>query len=198
MSAVSVLRRWYPMLRALVLAAVVLGAIGMFAVGVSGAASAGLGAMFGKAFVAGDTPGTQYTPARCADLLEYHPHAPDCEAAATAHHFDEVITYRGAAGVLGAIGLGVLWLWRRRRTLSWSLLPDGFVATIGCVAFGPVALLPAVTAIYRIVVGGSDAGAGQFLSAAVVAAIAFVPFAISLIDTFAARLPPAHAPVAPA
>jgi hypothetical protein len=179
------------MLRDLAVAALVLGAVAMVAVGVSGLASAGLGSAFGKSFVAGDPPGTHYPAARCADFLEYHPHAHGCAAAATAHHFDEIVSYRSAAGVLGVIALAALWFWRRRHDVSWALLPEGFVATIGCVAFGLAALVCAGNAADRLTTGGRDAGAGQFLSAAIVAVLAFVPFARSLLDTFAHRLPPA-------
>jgi hypothetical protein len=186
------------MCRHLAVAALVLGSIAMLAVGVSGLASAGLGAAFGKAFVAGDPPATHYSAARCADFHEYHPGATDCEAAATAHHFDEVIVYRGAAGVLGALALGASWLLRKRKQLSWNLLPDGFVATIGCIAFGLAALWCGGTAIDRLALGGHDAGAGQFLSAAIVAVIACVPFARSLAGTLADRLPPSTPRVASA
>ena len=192
----TTIRNWKPVIEQLVVAAATLGAIAMIAVGASGVLSGGLGAAFGKPFVSGDLPGTTYSASRCADFHEYHPSAPTCAAAAAAHHFDEVVTYRLAAGLLGLVVLGALALLRRRRRLAWDLLPDGFVATMGCVGFGLAALWCGGTAIDSFVLGGHTGGAGQYLSGAIASAIAFVPFARSLLDTFASRLPPAMPAVA--
>ena len=108
-SAVAVLRE---AARSLVL----LGAVGLLAIGLSGLLAAAGGAALGKAFVSGDGPDVTYSATRCADLQEYHP-SPTCEQAATGHHYDEVVGYRLAAGVLGLVVLGgwfaVVRPWRR-------------------------------------------------------------------------------------
>src|SRR5215217_2487440 len=55
-----------------------------------------LGRLYGPGFVAGDLPGVTYTRERCAEFLEYFPHAGGCEQAATLHHWGEVVEYRVA------------------------------------------------------------------------------------------------------
>jgi hypothetical protein len=58
-------------------------AVGLIAIGVSGLLAEGLGALFGRAFVAGDLPGVAYTQERCAELLEYVKGPATCGEAAT-------------------------------------------------------------------------------------------------------------------
>ena len=167
--------RWLVLLaRQLLGAAIVFAAIGLVAVGVSGALSAGLGATAGHSFVAGDPPDVHYSAARCADLREYAPGARTCEAAATDHHFDEIVSYRAAAGVVG-VGLltGVVVARRRRRrsgAAEPSVLPRAFVPTVGATAFGGAAVaLAAMSADFVVV--GHGRGAGQFLTGALVAGL---------------------------
>jgi hypothetical protein len=165
--------RWSVLLaRQLFGAAVVFAGVGLVAVGVSGALSAGLGATAGHAFVAGDPPGVHYTAARCADLREYAPGARTCGAAATEHHFGEVVDYRVAAGALGAVLLGGVAVARRRRRRAGSgepaVLPRAFVPTVGATVFGGAAAALGAQAVDLAVVGHGR-GAGQFLTGAVVA-----------------------------
>jgi len=150
-----------------------LAAIGLLAIGLSGVAAMGMRATLGASFVAGDLPGVTYTRERCADFFEYHPEAGSCAAAATAHHADEVESYRLAAGVLGTL-LGVAWLWdrRRRRTRGKpdriGALPEGFAATCGLALFGAAGALLALQSIGLMLGTGASHGAGQWLSGAVV------------------------------
>ncbi|HYX44502.1 MAG TPA: hypothetical protein VE760_05615, partial [Acidimicrobiales bacterium] len=139
----------------------------------SGLVAGGMGAAFGKEFVAGDMGGVTYTPERCAYFLEYDP-APTCAQAATEHHFDEVVVYRLGAGVLGLLALGgyaVAGRWRRlsRFVSTVGLLPDGFVATMGTAAFGVAAVALVGNSLGLMIIGGETAGAGQYLSGGVVA-----------------------------
>jgi hypothetical protein len=134
--------------------------------------------LFGKDFVSGDVVGVQYSPARCADFLEYFPHATSCQAAAMAHHFDEVVTYRTAVGVLGLLGLAAFWLLRRYgplRSPDWR--PRADLVTIagagafgtGLVVFGGLGSMEALS---------GRPGAGQLVSAGLASAVAlawFVP-----------------------
>lgn len=166
------------LVRRLAASAALLGSIGLVAIGLSGLVAGVLGAMFGQSFVSGDPAGVRYSSARCVDLLEYFPHATSCQAAAVAHHFDEVVTYRTAAGVLGLLGLAGFWLLRRYgplRSSAWRPRGD-LVVVVGTGAFG--------TAL--VVFGGAGSmqalsgrpGAGQLVSAGLASAIAlawFVP-----------------------
>jgi hypothetical protein len=167
--------RWTVLLaRQLLGAAVVFAGVGLVAVGVSGALSAGLGATAGRAFVAGDAPGVHYSAGRCADLREYAPGARTCEAAATDHHFGEIVWYRVGAGVLGAAVLGAAAVTRRRRKLAGAVdpavLPRAFVPTVGATVFGGAAVALAVQSADLVVVDHAR-GAGQFLTGAVVAGL---------------------------
>src|SRR5437870_3226079 len=119
----------------LILAASRIVAVGLIAIGISGLIAWGLGAVAGKAFVAGDPPGVTYTAVRCRDFLEYAPHARSCTEAATAHHFDEVVWYRVAAGVLGCVVFLAL-VWARRRREPQELQPESFVPTVAAAVFG--------------------------------------------------------------
>lgn len=164
-----------PVLSQLVLALIFLAGVGLVAVGISGALAGGMGAMWGKAFVAGDPAGTTYTPTRCADFAEYHPEATTCARAAAAHHFDEVVQYRLGAGVLGMALLGCYLVVRRSRRAARllaisdgvGLLPHGFVATVGTAVFG-VGAVGLLGQSLGQMVGGDSGGAGAYLSGGLV------------------------------
>jgi hypothetical protein len=122
-------------------------------------------AAWGSAFVAGDPVGVTYTAARCADYREYHPGASTCAAAASAHHADEIEEYRVLAGILGVVGFG-LWRWKLRRDAD--RLPIELDHTIAGVAFGLGGLACLAQGV-SMLAEGTQHGAGQWLSAAVVA-----------------------------
>jgi len=182
-----------PVLSQLVLALALLAGVGLVGVGVSGALAGGMGAASGKDFVSGDVAGVTYTPARCADYLEYHPEAGTCGRAATAHHFDEIVQYRLAAGILGLLVLGGLFLVRRWPRLARvipmgggvGLLPDGFVATTGAAVFGCAAGVLIVGGLAQV--GGGSGGAGASLSGGIVAAAFAAAFAVGLFRALARR-----------
>jgi hypothetical protein len=170
-----------PALVQLGLALALVGAVGLLAIGASGLLAAGMGAAFGKGFVAGDQPGVTYTPARCADFREYHPEAASCEAAATAHHFDEVVGDRVAAGVLGLLLLGAVCLaGPRLRRGAAPALPAGFAATVGASLSGVAAAGLLLLGLGAWAFGGGS-GAGQYLSAGLAALLAFAGFAVALL-----------------
>jgi HAAS len=182
----------WPALRELASAVVLLAGIGLIAIGVSGAVAMGFRAAMGSDFVAADPPGLTYTAARCADFRKYHPEAKTCEAAAAAHHADEVGEYRVAAGGLGVVVLGGWWLvrrWSRRgaaATVAW--LPDEFVSITGLALFGFASVALTVQTLGTLTFGAGAGGAGQWLSGAVVSMVATALFAWSLLRTLRVRV----------
>jgi hypothetical protein len=163
-----------PVLREVAFVLVLLSGIRLVAIGASGGLAAGMGAAFGKDFVSGDANGVTYTPARCATFLEYHP-STTCEQAAVAHHFDEIVFYRLAAGVLGlAVLAGCAVLRRSRRFGDLShgvrLLPDAFAATVGAAVFGAASVVLVAQSLGQIL-GGDSAGAGNWLSGGLVSLV---------------------------
>ncbi|MGZ4129257.1 MAG: hypothetical protein ACXVPR_00330 [Actinomycetota bacterium] len=146
--------------------------VGFLAIAASGLVAWGLDAMFGDAFVAGDAPGVTYTPARCADFAEYAPAASTCERAAATHHAGEVIEYRIATLVFALIA-GVAYVGVRRTGRFRDGAQAAFEPTVGATAFGLAGFGLLALAANQWVLG-TDAGAGQFLSAAIVA----IPLAV--------------------
>jgi hypothetical protein len=160
------------LIRQLLGRAVVLGAVGLVAVGCSGVVAAAAGSVFGASWVAGDPPSVHYSAARCADFFEYAPHARSCEQAATAHHLDEVVDYRVAAGLVGAVVL-VTCAYFTRRSSRWfrtDKLPVAFDATVAAVVFGAAALWLVGYSIDQTLL--EYRGAGFYLSGGVVALVA--------------------------
>jgi len=164
----------------LILAAVLLVGVGLLAVGASGAIAGAGRAAWGDRFVAGNAPDVRDTASRCADLREYAPAATSCVDAAASHHSDEVVGYRIGAGVLGAVVLAA-WALARRRDRG-TTLPPTLVPAIGATAFGGVAAALSVEGIDALVRYGAEAGAGQWLSGAIVAWAVAASFAGKLIN----------------
>jgi hypothetical protein len=166
-------------------------AVGLLTIGASGLVSLGMRALWGDAFVAGDPAGVTYTAARCDDFREYHPEAATCQDAAAAHHADEVVDYRLAAGVLGVAALAAAWWLRRRRSPEWGdagLLPDGVVAVAGLTAFGGAGALLTVQGLGQLLAGGGDDGPGQWLSGGVIALAVAAWFGVALLRLLVGRV----------
>jgi hypothetical protein len=188
-------------IRQAAMALAMLGIIGCIAIGVSGAVAAGMGALWGKAFVSGDADGVTYTAARCADLRSYFPHAGSCEAAAVQHHFEEIVQNRLAVGVFGLLGLGLAALYHRRRRRaggplgpSLRLIPRVFVPIAGATVFGGAAALLAADGL-NLLIQGLPHGAGGQLSGAFVSAFLAAWFARHLLLSL--RRHPLDEPAAP-
>jgi len=162
--------------RSLVDAVLLLTACGLLAVAMSGVLAAGADAVWGDRFVAGDPPGQGDAVARCAEYREYAPAAGTCRDAAASHHTDEVVWDRVTVGVLGGAALAA-WAWRRRRP-GRAVLPAVLVPSVGATAFGIAALATAAFGLDRLAVDGTGAGAGQWLSAAVAAAVGSLAFGL--------------------
>jgi len=169
--------------------------VGMVAVGCSGLLAWLLQVTAGPGFVAGDSFGVTYTPTRCADFLEYFPHAADCSAAAALHHTDEVVTTRLGAGLVGIVAIAAYAWWNRRHPRRQDQsLPAAAVATTAAVLFGVAAaalLLDAVgLAAGELALGEPAAGVGDPLSAGAVALVAAILAGVAT----ARRLSLAHHP----
>jgi hypothetical protein len=93
-------------------------AVGLIAVGLSGAVCGLIRYRYGDHTLALDSQSAHLSASRCADLLEYHPEKTTCAAAELAHHADEIVEYRLAAGVLGLIAAAGYVVLRRRSKLS--------------------------------------------------------------------------------
>lgn len=164
------------MMRHLAASLVFLGGIGLAAIGASGLLAWGMGATFGKSFIAGDPPGVTYTAARCADFLEYFPHAASCNEAALDHHYEEVLFYRELAGGLGVIvlaGVGIR-RWRGRRGAAGPLrpraLPDAFADVVGAALFGAAGVGLLGLGLMEVAARNSN-GAGQLVTGGAVALV---------------------------
>jgi hypothetical protein len=152
-----------------------LAGVGLVTIGLSGLVALAMGLAFGKSFVAGDPPGVTYTSERCAEFMEYY--KGNCNTAATAHHFDEVVSYRVAAGVLGILACGAYRL--LRRVWPRSRLPRILIPTIGASIFGVAALLLTLLGLQQTVFGVNQAGAN--LSGGLVAGVFFAIYGLRLI-----------------
>ena len=91
--------------------------------------------------------------------------------------------YRIGAGVLGALVLAA-WALARRRDRG-TTLPPTLVPAIGATAFGGAAAALSLVGIDALVRYGADAGAGQWLSGAIVAGVVAAWFAGKLINEVA-------------
>ncbi len=139
--------------------------VGFLAIAASGVVAWAMDIAFGDAFVAGDAPGVTYTADRCAELFEYAPGARTCEGAAAMHHAGEVIQYRIATLALALVAwLGYITI---RRAGHRSPAP-ALEATMGATAFGLAGVVLLALAANAWVLGPWS-GAGQYLSAALVA-----------------------------
>jgi hypothetical protein len=168
-------------------AAMFLVAVGLIAIGLSGGVAQEMGSASSARFVAGDPPGFVNPPVRCDYYLEYYPQGGTCSGAAALHHFDEVVMYRVAAGVLGLVVLAAYaWERRRRRRVERQVLPDAFVATIGATVFTAAGVYLILFAVDQWMVK-SSAGAGQYLSGGVVALPIGIAFGVSLLRSVARR-----------
>jgi hypothetical protein len=141
--------------------------VGFLAIAAGGLVAWGMDAAFGDAFVAGDTPGVTYTHDRCVDLFEYAPGAKTCEQAAVTHQAGEVVQYRIATVALALIAW-LAYLAIRRTGRLRDDAPPAFEPTVGATAFGLAGVGLLGLAANQFVLG-TDAGPGQYLSAAIIA-----------------------------
>ncbi len=151
-------------------------AIGLLAIGASGLLALILGWAAGKDFISGNLPGVTYTASRCQQFFALHPEVADCNTAAVAHHFDEVVGYRIAAGALGIIATVAYFVVRHFRKPTPA--PRTFVPTIGTATFGLVGMGLTLLGIAQTLSGGPG---GENLSAGIVALVVAAVFCVRLV-----------------
>lgn len=157
--------------------------IGLTAIGASGLLAEAFGALYGQDFVAGDRPGVTYTAQRCADFLRYFPNAASCEAAATAHHFGEVVEYRVVVGILGLLMFfGTVFARSRLPNDSLNPIFDALAAAAGVALFGFAAFVLLASGLLPMLYGLTS-GAGNPLSGGIVSLIFFVGYGLWLFRT---------------
>lgn len=159
-----------------------LGAVGLVAVGASGVIAWVMNAAFGRPFVGGAAGAVRYPAANCQHWLALWPHAQSCAQAAMLENSSDAVTLRLAAGVLGLAALAAYHLARRR---SRDLLPESFTPTVAMTLFGVAGLVLAGLSVDSTVLGlrsglGTAAGAGFYLSGAIVALVMALRYARDL------------------
>lgn len=160
--------------RSLVAQALALGGFALVAIGVSGVVARLMIALGSSSFVFGDAPGRSYPAGDCAYWLSIHPKAGSCSQAALAENVADGLLYRYAAGIAGLVLLGLLAWWARRTGSSLRLLLGAPVAAIaGTTAFAAAAAITTGLGVNAVRFDGGN-GAGQWFSAAGVAAVAAV------------------------
>jgi HAAS len=172
---------WIPFLEAVATPLAGLAAIGLIAIGLSGLLALGLGLVAGKEFVAGDAPGVTYTPSRCEEYLRLYPSAEDCTAAALADHFDEVVGFRIAAGILGLMAGAAYFGARRLRRPA--PMPPAFAPTLAVAAFAPVGIALAGLGMMQTLTGGG--GGGENIAGGLVALVFAASFSLRLLPVLA-------------
>ncbi len=153
--------------------------LGVATIGLSGLIAAPLSVIFGRDFISASAS-ERYALERCADFFRFSPEAADCNAAAVAHHFDEIVTFGAAGMALGAVvALGSALALRRvnRRGGASEPARRGFFV-LALVAFGVAALILMPLGIGRAVTD-SSVGGGHWLArglatAATLAAVGWV------------------------
>jgi hypothetical protein len=133
--------------------------------GISGLLGELLGRLAGYAFLTADRPGVIYTPARCAEYLEYFPGAANCTEAAVMHHFGELVEYREAAGILGILALITWWVVIRSADHRWRP-PIMVTAVVGAITASLVAISSAGLGAMLFVFGARDGFGASFPDAA--------------------------------
>jgi vacuolar-type H+-ATPase subunit H len=169
-------------IRDVIMAAWRLGAIGLVAVGASGLIAGVMNLLFGRQFVGGAAGAVRYPAADCHRWLALWPHAHTCAQAVMLENSSDAVTLRLAAGVLGLAALAGYHLARRR---SPDLLPDSFTPTVAMTLFGVAGLGLAALSVDHTVLGmrsglGTAAGAGFYLSGAIVALVMALRYARQL------------------
>jgi hypothetical protein len=161
--------------------------VGLIAIGISGLLARVMTSLWGLRFMFADPPGTTYPASSCSYWMSLHPRAATCTSAYLAESLADGLNARYAAGVLGLVVLAVLVVRRRRRQLPLISLPSPATALIagGVFCAATVALAAVAADAIRVAHGN---GAGQWLSAAIVALLVAVSYGFAYLHSLHRRL----------
>ncbi|MHB8719408.1 MAG: hypothetical protein ACYDAC_11035 [Candidatus Dormibacteria bacterium] len=174
--------RYWLAVRSLIRPGWLLASVACVGIGVSGVIASVMSALWGAGFVSGDLPGDTYTPDRCQQLFHLAPAGTvTCAQAAAAHHLDEVISYRLAAGVTGLILLAAWRALSRRHQRRSDILPERFTDTVGASLFLSAAAILLLDSLDRLV-QGTQCGAGAPLSGAMVCLALGIWYAVHFVN----------------
>ena len=153
-----------------------LAGVGLVAVGISGIIARAMTSLWGLRFMFADPPGTTYPASSCHYWMSLHPRAATCTSAYLAESLADGLNARYAAGIVGLVVLAVIAVRRRLRRAPLINAPAPSTALIAVAVFlaATVALAALATDAVRVSHGN---GAGQWLSAAVVALIVALSYA---------------------
>jgi len=160
--------------------------VGLVSIGISGLVARAMTALWGLRFMFADPPGTTYSASSCSRWMSLHPHAPTCTSAYLAESLSDGLDARYAAGLLGLAILGALAVRRSRRHLPLITLPSPVTALVagGVFCAATLALLALATDAIRVAHGN---GAGQWLSAAIVALLVAVSYSFAYLRSIHQR-----------
>jgi hypothetical protein len=161
--------------------------VGLVAIGVSGLLARAMTSLWGLRFMFADPPGTIYPASSCSYWMSLHPHAATCTSAYLAESFTDGLNARYTAGLLGLAVLAVIAVRRRRRQMPLISLPSPVIAivAVGVFCAATVALAALAADAIRVAHGN---GAGQWLSAAIVALFVAVSYALAYLRSIHRRL----------
>jgi hypothetical protein len=161
--------------------------VGLVVIGISGLLARVMTSLWGLRFMFADPPGATYPASSCSHWMSLHPHAATCTSAYLAESFSDGLGARYAAGLLGVAVLAVLAVHRWRRQMSLVGMPSPVAALVAGGVFCTAAVaLTALTADAIRVAHGN--GAGQWLSAAIVALLAALTYGFAYLRSARRRI----------
>lgn len=166
--------------------------IGLLTIGLSGLIARLMAAAWGSRFVFADAPGTTYSASDCRYWMSIHPHAATCSAAYLDEATADGLLARYAAGILGVVVLAVVVAYRKRHKLSRPPIAGSALSLATASAFG-VAAVGLLALTFEAVRKGSGNGAGQWISAEVVALPTALVFLVLFIRKARAQDTMSHA-----
>jgi hypothetical protein len=166
--------------------------IGLVAIGISGLVARAMTSLWGLRFMFADPPGTTYPASSCRYWMSLHPRAATCTSAYLSESLTDGLNARYAAGLLGLVVLAVIAVRRRLRRAPLISLPMPSTALIAVAVFCAAAVALAALAADAIRVSHGN-GAGQWLSAAVVAVLVAVSYGLAYLRSIRGRTAAGHA-----
>ena len=148
-------------------------ALALLAIALSGLAALAFGQFFGETFVAGDPSGTEYATWQCQAFQAGEADASSCYAAATARHFDDLVSDRLTTAIPGLLLLGAYRLIRRGQAWASPRVPR-FILAVAPPCFSLAAFILIAFGIMQLAYSGSEGTGGDFAGGVVAALAALV------------------------